>query len=102
MSKQLMAMTVRLDPKDKRVAFFRLDGVGIRQFTQLSAQYQRIKRVDSATKSEVIRWIIAQYTDTPCNLESLQDYCEKQNIRLLRLFELALCVAMQKHLGKVV
>lgn len=76
MSKQLMSLTVRLDPKDKQVAFFRLDGVGIRQFTQLSAQYQRIKKVDAVTNAEVIRWIIAQYTDTPCNRESLQSYCK--------------------------
>ena len=102
MSKQLMKMTVRLNPKDKQVAFFRLDGVGIRQFTQLSAQYQQIKRVDVVTKAEVIRWIIAQYTDTPCNRESLQSYCKEQNIRLLRLFELAMCVAMQKQVGKIV
>lgn len=102
MSKQLMKMTVRLDPKDKQVAFFRLDGVGIRQFTQLSVQYQRIKKVDTVAKAEVIRWIIAQYTETPCNRESLQSYCKAQNIRLLRLFELAMCVAMQKHLGKIV
>lgn len=71
MSKQLMAMTVRLDPKDKQVAFLRLDGIGIKQFTQLTAQYQKIKKINSASKSEVIRWIIAQYTATPCNLESL-------------------------------
>lgn len=102
MSKQLMSMTVRLDPKDKQVAFLRLDGVGVRQFTQLSVQYQRINKVSSATKSEVIRWIIEQYTDTPCDRESLQAYCRKQNIALLRLFELAMCVAMQTHIGKIV
>lgn len=102
MSKQLMTLTVRLSPADKQVAFFRLDGVSIRQFEQLSAQYQRIKKIDAATKSDVIRWIIAQYTDTPCTLESLQAYCKMQSIRLMRLFEIALCVAMQKHLGKIV
>jgi hypothetical protein len=102
MSKQLMSMTVRLSPEDKRVAFLRLDGVGIRQFEQLSIQYRRIHKIDTATKSEVIRWIIAQYTSTPCDLASLQTYCEVQHIGLLRLFELSLCVAMQKHLGKIV
>lgn len=102
MSKQLMSLTVRLDPKDKQVAFFRLDGVGIRQFTQLLTQYQRIQKVEKVTNAEVIRWIMAQYTDTPCDRASLQSYCKTQNIRLLRLFELALCVAMQKHLGKIV
>ena len=35
MSKQFMAITVRLSPQDRQVAFFRLNGVGIRQFTQL-------------------------------------------------------------------
>lgn len=102
MSKQLMSMTVRLSPGDEQVAFLRLDGVGIRQFGQLSVQYRRIRKADSVTKSEVIRWIIAQYTDTPCDLASLRAYCEGQGIGLLRLFELAMCVAMQKHLGKIV
>lgn len=102
MSKQLMQMTVRLDPKDTQVAFLRLDGVGIRQYEQLAAQYRRIHKVESATKSDVIRWILAQYTATPCALASLQQYCETQSISFLRLFELALCVAMQKHLGIIV
>ena len=95
-------MTVRLSPQDKQAAFLRLDGVGIRQFTQLSAQYRSINKVDTATKSEVIRWIIGQYTDTPCNLESLRGYCQGQSIALLRLFELALCVAMQRQMGRIV
>lgn len=102
MSKQLMKLTVRLHPKDKQVAFFRLDGVSIRQFTELTAQYRRIHRAKTPTKSEVMRWIIAQYTDTPCALENLKTYCNTQNIGLLRLFELSLCAAMQTHLGKIV
>lgn len=102
MSKQLMRMTVRLNPKDTKVAFLRLDGVGIRQFEQLAVQYRRIHKVESATKSDIIRWILAQYTVTHCDLSSLQQYCETQHISLLRLFELAMCVAMQKHLGSIV
>ena len=102
MSKQLAKLTVRFNPEDKAVAFLRLDGVGIRQFEQLSIQYRRINKVDTTTKSAIIRWIIAQYTNTPCDLESLQSYCVTQNIRLQRLFELALCAAMQRQLGKIV
>ena len=75
-----MRVTVWLSPQDKHNAFFRLDSVGSRQFAQLAAQYRRIHKIDAVTNAEIIRWIITQYTDTPCELASLRSYCATQHI----------------------